>query len=171
MRKAEISLRQGRPTINVKCYSFGDVDAVMARFHCTKDVAQKALEFAYESAVASFWERADEHAERSFGESVEVGSEGRSAGWLVVENLDYFESWNAVMVSRWSGFENAIHAEMKYFGSEEHIMEAIETNRWAEPRAELFNFIDTPTGKKCAVDLNAHLAKAKQEFLGGSNGP
>lgn len=50
------------------------------------------------------WEMLGEQAQEIFGAHVKVWSEGRSGGWAVVDGLDDFDTWDAIMVSKWSRF-------------------------------------------------------------------
>lgn len=43
-------------------------------------------------------------AEECFGPGVKVYSEGRSGGWAIVDGLPPFDSWDAVMVAKWTRF-------------------------------------------------------------------
>lgn len=65
-----------------------------------------ADEFAREDG----WELAKEAAEEIFPGNVEVYSEGRSGGWLVVSGLPDVEEWNAAAVARWARFAKAVKA-------------------------------------------------------------
>src|SRR5260221_11426319 len=43
-------------------------------------------------------------AQEIFGASAKVYSTGRQGGWAVVEGLPDIESWDAIMLSKWSRF-------------------------------------------------------------------
>jgi hypothetical protein len=55
------------------------------------------------------WERLQEYAEEIFSDGMphpklKVWSEGRSGGWAYIEGLPDFDSWDAIMVSKWFKF-------------------------------------------------------------------
>ena len=150
-----------RPAVNVKVYHYPSVWDVMDDFDCSEETAEKALEYAFESAQYRFWEEAQEiadwHLSNHFGK-VKVYSEGRSGGWLVVHGLAYRDEvedyWDALDLTAWYAFEKAIRAEIKYLCSWEYIKEDIEANRWAEEGAELYNFFEFSDGhSECFVDM------------------
>jgi len=61
---------------------------------------------AFDSVCASFWECVrDEAREMLAHPGIEVYSEGRSSGWVVVHRLPDVETWDAIMLARWRRFE------------------------------------------------------------------
>jgi hypothetical protein len=155
------------PAINVKVYGRTlSSNKVMEKFGCDEKVAEKALEYAYESNQELFWEEAKYLAEEIFGKDVRVYSEGRSGGWLVVNGLSQVADWDAPKVSKWGHFVRQIKAAMEGYLEESRWLEDIESNRWAEPGAEKYNFIDTKDGKTaCVVDIVRVQTEAKIAYL------
>ena len=85
------------------------VSKIEEHFNCSEDAAEKALDFAFECNQEMFWnEYAQDIADNTFDYSVKVYSAGRSSGWLIVEGLPEFETWDAVMLAKWRSFENKI---------------------------------------------------------------
>lgn len=143
------------PAVNVKIYHFPSTYDVMDRFDCSEEVAGTALEYAFQSVQQAFWEDwANDTSSYFPNHNVKVFSAGRSGGWLVVEGLPEIEDWDAVMFGRWRKFEKAVNADVNHRTGREAVLEDIEANRWAESGARLYNFIDTPDGPKCLVDIS-----------------
>lgn len=160
------------PAINVKSYSFPRASQVQEEFKCSEEVAERALEFAFQSAQEQFWQDIQDTVRYVLGEeTVRVFSEGRSGGWLVVEGLPDVSEWNAIRLEKWRKLEKIIKAEIQYLESWEQVRDAIESNQWAEDGAEEYNFVDTPSGPKCVAELNREIAAATKEvrekFLSG----
>lgn len=154
--------RPARPAINVKVYHYPDVWQVMDTFDCGEELAQQALNYAFEAAQRDFWEDrvpayVDMCLKEHFG-NVQAYSEGRSGGWLVVDGLGYRsdieDSWDAIDLAKWRSFEATICREVKWMCSWEYVKSDIEANRWAEQGAELYNYIDFKDGHtECLVDM------------------
>ena len=119
MRKSDVDFhsdghRKSRPAVNVKVYkSIKSVD--FSQFHADSDdgftldwvrenVSDERLSDAFSWACEREWETLQQDAEDIFGPRVKVYSEGRSGGWAVVDGLPDFDSWDAVMVSKWARF-------------------------------------------------------------------
>ncbi len=66
-------------------------------------------------ATESAFEDAQNDAEYLFGTRVKVYQEGRSGGWLVVENLPDLEEWDAIMVGKWGSFVKGVEAMVEAF--------------------------------------------------------
>lgn len=142
------------PAVNVKVHRFPQADDIADHFHCSEETAQKAAEYAWETAQTCFWENVQGTAEDVFGKGVKAYSAGRSSGWVIIDGLTEIESWDAIDLAKWRKFEKIIKAEVKYRTSKEVVFEDIEANRWAEDGAEQYNFIDTKDGQShCIVDL------------------
>jgi hypothetical protein len=154
--------RSSHPAVNVKVRNFPSAYQVAEHFQCSEETAAKALEYAFESAQQNFWESAEELARHYLKQSgLEVYSEGRSGGWLVVHGLPDIESWDAIMVSRWSRFADAVAREVAYLCSEEQVFESIEANQWGKDGAEAYNFIDNADGSPvCIADLKQQATAA-----------
>ena len=147
MRKSEIETYGGYPSVNVKVYGrFGpSTEALTERFGCSEGAAEKALEFAWDSAVELFWESwtdKDELAHYFPGYRLTVYGEGRQGGHLTVRGLPDLESWDAIMVSRWTRFAKDIAADIKYLCDAETVTDNIEANEWWRDGSERFNFLD-----------------------------
>lgn len=157
--------RRGNPAINVKVRNFVRIDKVVAKFGCTEDVAEKALQFAFDAACQIFWEDMPALAKEIFGDYVTAYSEGRSSGWYVVHGLPAIDTWDAVLLAKWRKLENAVRAEVAYRTSEICVLEDIEVNQWFKDGSEQYNFIDLANGNgtRCIADLKA--AENYQEAL------
>ena len=165
MKKFDITFRHdcrsGQvPAINVKCYHFGpSVEACMARFNCDRTVAEKAFGYAWQDAQETFWRDAESLVSDVFP-GAECYSDGRSAGWLTVHGLPDAETWDAVMLAKWAKLERLVAAEIKYLKSDEQVFKTIESNEWAKPGAEYYNFVDTRDGPRCIADMKAEATAA-----------
>jgi hypothetical protein len=159
--------RGANPAINVKVRRWPlTIDAVVEKFGCDENAAEKALNFAFESNQELFWDEAKELVENIFGKGAKVYSEGRSGGWLVVHGLSPVAGWDAIMVSKWGYFVRQIEAAMKGYLDPEGWLEEIESNRWAEMGAEKYNFVDAPSGvRACAVDIKKVEKEARIAYL------
>lgn len=138
------------------------------------DLLNTAIEYWAEQRREEFWyEFAPDLAHEIFGSRVEVYSAGRSGGWLIVKGLEDVENWDAIALGKWRSFEKKISDWIKYWNTEEGIesvIEDIEANRWAEPGAERYNFIEVNADEmKCVVDMKAAMNEAKQAFLAGKS--
>lgn len=142
------------PAVNVKCYSFPSCWKIADYLKCTPEQAEKAGEFAFESAQEQFWENVQAYADECFGKGkTKVYSAGRSGGWAVVEGLPTIESWDAIQLGKWRKFETGLKSSVKYLTSFETFAKNIESNRWHEIGAEKYNFLDTNGETACIVDL------------------
>jgi hypothetical protein len=159
MKKSEIEThsdgyRPSNPAINVKVRRMGiTVAQVAEHFQCTQSIAQRAMDFAFESAQVQFWEQAKEFVADVFGSGVTVYSEGRSGGWLTLHGLPSIESWDALMVSKYARVANWCQTEIEYRGCRDNVIDDIDANQWAKPGAEQYNFITTAQGDRCIADL------------------
>lgn len=168
MRKSEITFhsdgcgRTRHPAINVKVHRFGlDSAALVAQFNCTEADAERALQYAFESAQTRFWENAEERARELFGDyGARVYSEGRMGGWLVVHKLPDVETWAVPMLAKWTALIKWCREEIKYLTGKESMLEDITANEWCKPGSEAYNFVDTPRGPECVADIKAFNAKA-----------
>ena len=144
------------PAVNVKCNGLALTDEVMEEFNCKEEIAERALQWAWEAAVERFWEDAQETTEEAFGTGVKLYSAGRSGGWAVVEGLPDIESWGGPEVAKWGKFERLLKEMVEYLSAKENVFEDIRANRWAEPNAERYNFYnDSKTGETvCLADID-----------------
>jgi hypothetical protein len=172
MKKSEIEFhsdnnwRSKNPAINVKVYKFLSAEKVIEKFKCTREDAERALGFAFESAQERFWDDIEGTAKEIFGKEIQVFSEGRSGGWLTVHHLPQVEDWDAILVNKWSRFAKAVEEEIAHLTSEENVMDDIESNRWTEPMSERYNFCTTATDEiVCIAELNQKVAKYREELL------
>ena len=163
-RKTDVDTRGGYPCINVKVRNYGpSTETIMERFKCTEELAQQALEWAFEGDCQQFWESFDTGMYNDLneyyfpGEGASVQQDGRSGGWLVVHGLKDVDDWNAIDVMRWAKFEKSIRGEIKGgCADHEHILEGMEHNRWCEPFAQQYNFFDlkdAPGKHACVADV------------------
>ena len=168
MRKEDVATRQGYPALNVKVHNFWPTQAaIQARFNCPEEIADRALEYAFESTAELFWnESAPEIARECFSHfPVEVWQDGRSGGWLYVEGLPDVSSWDAIMLGRWARFARMIREDIRDRAGPEGVMEDIEANRWAEEGAERYNFFDHK-GKVVALpDIKRAEREGRESFL------
>jgi hypothetical protein len=160
MRKSEIETHRSGyggtayPAINVKYYGGGcRTQDIAARFGCSDAQAEKAAQFAWESACEQFWEQAKERAAEIFGGRVKVYSAGRSGGWLILDGLPEVSEWDAVALGRYASMCRFCRDEIAYRTSVECVLEDIAANEWHKDGAELFNFVDTASGTRCIADL------------------
>ena len=150
-------MQRSHPAVNIKIHGYGfpGTDEVVERFGCTEKQAEKALGFAFDSAVVDFWDQAQEVAHEVFGKEAEAYAEGRSGGWLVVHNLPDVESWDAIRLSTWRGFEKQILSIVKDLTSPAVVLDNIEANQWWKEGSEQYNFSDTKEGTISIPDMKA----------------
>ena len=155
-------MRRGYPAVNVKCRDWPTAVEIAKRLGCSEELAQKASELAYESAVEQFWHyRAPAVAEDRLGKEVEIFSEGRSSGWLVVHDLPEIEEWDAPQLAKWHSFENGIEELMRDLGSLDTVCREIEENKWHLDGAELYNFVEQKDGSHvCIAELKRDAIEA-----------
>jgi hypothetical protein len=169
MRKSDVEThadnwaRGGNPAINIKLWREYrpelDSHDISEHFGCDLETAERAGEFWFESAQESFWNTIPDVVSEIFP-GCECYSEGRSGGWLVVHGLPEVESWDAVMLGKWSKLCRIVRDEIKYLCSREYMLEDIEDNQWAKPHAERFNFLDRNGETVCIADLKAQAIDA-----------
>lgn len=173
--KADVGRRYDRgtyyPCINVKCYDFGDVDAIKNHFECSYDAAQQAVYWAYNHAQRIFWDDIEERAkEEIWDDRVKVYSDGRMGGWLVVHGLKDIDEWDAIDLRKWNKLEREVIALVKDLSDDADILDNIEANRWTEEGAQEYNFKDVKqedgTYKTvCLVDLRRVEKQAVSEYI------
>jgi hypothetical protein len=166
MKKGDVEIYRDRgseyPSINVKHYGSFDSDKVVDKLKCSEEQAEKALQFAWESACSAFWEDVEGYAIEVWGSGrVKVYGLGRSGGHLCVYGLPSVESWDAVELGRWAKFEKMVKAELKNRTDPEAIMEDIEMNEWYKDGSEQYNFFEGKDGVSNSIpDLKAAAIKA-----------
>jgi hypothetical protein len=150
------------PAINVKVGNFGVTSFdVMDKFDCDEDQADRALQFAFESAQHQFWEEIQEHAESVLGKGVKVYSAGRSGGYVIVERLEEIKHWDAVAFAKWRKFVKEVLQQVEYLCSEAVILDAIVANEWHKLGSELYNFYEFVDGhSECMADMKAKAIEA-----------
>lgn len=160
MKKSDVEIYYDRhygahPSIDVRVYGFGNkLDE--SDFNCDKDCFEKAMQFAWESQQEYFWDEAVDIAKDIFGKNAKVLSLGRSGGHLIVEGIPDIESWDAVYLAKWRGFRQRILQLIEWLTSDTAIKELIIANRWTEPGAELYNFIEKKDGTSfCLSEMKA----------------
>lgn len=117
--------RPAYPAVNVKVHHLPTVDDVMCEFGCTETDAEKAMEFAWQIAQQMFWDSVQHIATECLGDHVEAFAAGRSNGWVVVRNLEDWEKWNAVDLSKWHKFEKAVKQEVAELTSWKEMKRAV----------------------------------------------
>ncbi len=145
----------GQPAVNVKIGRYPTVGQVMDRFGCSERTAEKAAEYAFQSASELFWREYAPHlAEHYFG-PCKVYSEGRSNGWLVLAPklegslvtsrplLPPVQDWDGVMLNRWALFERAIRREVDWLSSWEWVEDMISANEWAVDQTAIEGMLAT----------------------------
>lgn len=75
-----------------------------------KHLSQQDQETWWQFACEDGFEQAKELAKETFGSHVEVYTEGRSGGWLVVHNLPEIEDWDPGLVSKWVEFAKQVRS-------------------------------------------------------------
>jgi len=143
--------RPANPAVNVKAYSFPGTGLVVKAFGCSEDIAERALGWAFNTRAADFWEGVQSVADETCGGK--ACSEGRRSGWAVVHGLSDVDDWDAVALGKWRAFEKRVLALVNDACSWEQVREDIESNRWAEPNAEEYNFVDHSGKTVCLADV------------------
>ena len=163
------------PAVNVKAYRFPSVYEIEPSFPgaCSVDL-ERALGYAFESACEGFWQDLQEslREDPDFyfpGYRLTISQDGRSGGWLVVQGLPDFESWDAIMLARWRRFERIIKQDIAWRCSSDSVIEDIHANHWHKPYSSRFNFFDSPGGPVCIADARAELL-AEVESRYGTGG-
>lgn len=94
---------------NVRDYEAGLAPETVARFgrdYCERFESERSESFYsvwYSEACSQGFEQAEELARELFGADVEVGSTGRSGGWLYVKGLPDVEDWSPAAPSECEG--------------------------------------------------------------------
>lgn len=177
MRKEDIDRHWDRerslPAVNVKVYDFYPtpiVDVVMERWGISRDLAEKAVELAFEYNQGEFWGRWTEEEELGYyfpHSNVRVYQAGRMGGWLEVYGLKDLEYWDAIDVARWAKFQKAVKADVKYWTSEEAILERVDMNHYYLENSSLYNFTITPSGEDiCLADARSDIIAYSMEKYG-----
>ena len=131
MKKSDVQFHRdgygpSHPAINVKVRN-GSLEQGVRAFHAANpeiperftenwiraNVPQDALDNWWNTACQSGFELAESDAQEIFGKHVKVYSEGRSSGWLIVEGLPDFDTWNAPMLAKWAKFSRYCEAYVK----------------------------------------------------------
>lgn len=99
MRKSDVVTRWegGRelPAVNVKVRPCADK---------REGYSDEDADTAFWGACEDGWSALDCEARSIFGGGVAVAAHGRSGGWAIVSGLPPVETWDAIMVSKWSRF-------------------------------------------------------------------
>lgn len=138
------------PTVNVKSYAYIGTERVIDRFGCSEATAQRALEWVWESACESFWEKdgdahelADHYLSRyAYHVRDKVNQDGRSGGWLVVDGLPEVSEWDGALLNSWALFERAIRRAVDYLTSWEWAEDMIAANEWALDHAAIERMLE-----------------------------
>ena len=125
--------RNPKPAINVKHYfSYNSIR------HLIDEYGETEYELAYEDCKEAFWEHYAQEVSERFGYG-KVYSEGRSGGWLVVENPPMFEGEKSNLeyndddtlkeeLKKWLDFQIEILSEMDYCCNQ-RLTEILEESR------------------------------------------
>jgi hypothetical protein len=145
--------RDSRPAVNVKHYPDFEKDVSWDEFNDAefKAWALRVLGYngdydlhntAWEVGAENCWETVQEDAYECFREtapqgnaSVKVWSQGRSAGWAVVDGLKDFDSWNAIDLSAWRRFEKWAKQDARGLAFE--MVSFLHLNVWDDYRSAL----------------------------------
>jgi hypothetical protein len=128
--------QQAHPAVNVKTYSIGwTAEKIAEYFKCSDRTAENASEWVWESACEEFWRYwgTDVDLTSYFPDhtGLEVFSEGRSSGWLVVHGLPELEDWDTALAAHWANFAEDVMSDVKYRRTWDYARETIEANGWA----------------------------------------
>ena len=137
--------------VNVKAYHWPHLD-----------VSDKASGFAWDAACETFWRDVQEVARELWpGYDVTVYSEGRMGGWAVVSGLPDVDEWNGHLVAKWGKFSRICGLMIKDLTDPAYLLEEIEANRWNEPGAEQYNFLERADGATvCISEMKAQAIEA-----------
>jgi hypothetical protein len=129
-----------RPAVDVKTHGcmrdWPTAEEIVERFSCSEKTAEKCSDWAFEYLQEGFWEQdAPILVEEFFGEGAKFHSEGRSAGWLVVDSGPLYDSgdvleWDKEMQDRWEAFESAVDRCVLDNCSCERVFEVIYDMEW-----------------------------------------
>jgi hypothetical protein len=191
-RKADVLRdyhRNGRgqelPALNVKDHGPGvayTIEALVAHYGCTPEVAEAARDNVYESEREQFWEYdaldlinycmlgGREYDGRYKPTGLEDGPyrvmcDGRSGGWLIVEGLPPVSEWDGPTFQKWRKYARLIKETMEFKRTLACAIDLIDANEWC-PKAE------TVAGNRRAARLTptARLAQAALAIHGELNG-
>lgn len=115
------------PSTTVTCYrsSRGNVPAIDVKVQLVRaapdleraldgrEDAEGIRQTAFEMAQEEWWRNAKELGDETFGNVIEITSEGRSGGWLVAVGLGDPASWDRGDVARWKRFEKKIESMLR----------------------------------------------------------
>ena len=110
------------PAINVKVYNPGwNSETVKTEYGCSEKTAENAAQEAWDLACSAFWRYWADDADLTeyfpgHGK-LEVFSEGRSGGWLVLSGLPEFEDWTSDLLAQWESFVTAVNDTIKHYSS------------------------------------------------------
>ena len=126
------------------------------------DISDKANGFAWNAACEAFWRDIQEVARELWpGYDVTVYSEGRMGGWAVVSGLPDVDEWNGHLVAKWGKFSRICGLMIKDLTDPAYLLEEIEANRWNEPGAEQYNFLERADGATvCISEMKAQAIEA-----------
>src|SRR3984957_11786357 len=108
-----IEYHNGKLAINVKDHHLYAQDDRFSEY------SQQALSVAYEDCKESFWNHFAPEVAEKFGYG-KVFAEGRSGGWLVVENepngneIEFTPKEFKGLINKWENFHREILAEVDY---------------------------------------------------------
>lgn len=109
----------GHAAINVKVYHWlmpWERRQIQEQYGWTDEEMEQAARAVWDWLQYEFW---NTHvpllAKKHKVEDLAIGSAGRSDGWVCAENatVEAVRSWNAIQVSRWGRFEQAIRGAVQ----------------------------------------------------------
>lgn len=156
------------PSVNIKVHRLGvTTKQVAEKFNCSEAQAEQALEFAFETEQDDFAECwcVDDIASYFPKYNVKAYIVGRNGGHLIVDGLPDPDEWDKKLQKQWDKFEHDVEEDIQYRISAEVLLGDIQSNRWAEEGASKYNFVETPKGDFCYVDIvNAVNAFSMEQF-------
>lgn len=100
------------------------------REHLTDD----DFEFWFWAACESSRDMLQDDAFEIFGPWAKIYSEGRSAGWIIVDKITDIDEWDAIELGKWRRFERSAHAYVGQVPNE--MFQLIEINVFDPWRAK-----------------------------------
>lgn len=170
--RGDVYTRSGHPAVNVKCRGWWpgshtdemlrsiaaenghDPERFAAWWHATEDaddIGERWLQPWWDAVAEDAWEQFQECADDIFPSAVQVYSEGRSGGWLVVHGLPDIDSWDAIALSRWRRFERLCRSLCDETYVAERITELVLINRYEA---------ETTAAESLAAELDAWFSLA-----------
>lgn len=97
----------GKPAINVKVHTVHWTWEQLAKEYDTKRGTIEIASLIKGGIIFEFWDNIEEIAQEYFP-NAGITQEGRSGGWLVLQNVDW-ESWDDEERAKWFKFEERVN--------------------------------------------------------------